>query len=86
MNIPLEIILFCAGSIIAAIAWQFKKHDSRIESVENNVDSVKLVIANEYSKKTEVERLEHAMLAKLDRIENKQDNLLVEVSKKQDRP
>ena len=86
MTIPIELLLFATGTIIAAIAWQFKKHDTRIDNAENCIDTVRLSIANDYSKKTEVERLEHAMLTKLDRIETKQDNLFIEISKKQDRP
>jgi len=96
MNIDMSIVVLVAGAILAAIGWQFKKHDDRISSSESDVESVKLHIANDYVKKvdaerleraikTDAERLEHAMFAKLDRIENKQDGLFIELSKKVDR-
>ena len=85
MNISIEVILFVASVVLAAIGYQLKKSDERITSNEVAIEKVQLTIANDYVKKTEVERLEHAILNKMDRIEGKQDNLLIEISKKQDR-
>jgi hypothetical protein len=85
MNIDIDVVLFIAGVAMAAIGWQFKKNDERITNNEEAIEKVNLTIANDYVKKTEVERLEHAILNKMDRIEGKQDNLLIEISKKQDR-
>jgi len=93
----MNIIILIAGTALAAIGWQFKKHDDRIAFNENEISNIKITMANDYAKKTEVnslehsiktdaERLERAMFAKLDRIEAKQDGLLVEVSRKADRP
>lgn len=85
ITLPMEIITLIASGLLTILGFLFKSHSSRINSIETTVESVKLEIANDFLKKTEYERLEKAMLTKLDRIETKQDNLFFELAKKQDR-
>jgi hypothetical protein len=90
LSIDTEIIsnvsFFIASVFIAIIGFFFKQHDSRIEKLEKGRELINLKMANDYAKKAEIERLEHAILTKMDRIEDKQDNLFLELSKKVDRP
>ena len=80
-----NIVLFISSVFVAIIGFFFKQHDSRLEKIEKENESLNLRMANDYAKKTEIERLEHAILNKMDRIESKQDNLFLELSKKVDR-
>ena len=88
----MNIIILIAGSLLGLGGWLFQKLDSKsaeattqIELVRSDINLFRLQVANEYSKKADMERLEYKMFEKLDRIEEKQDSLFREVAKKVDR-
>ena len=85
MNVPLDVILAIASVAVIVFGYFFRQHESKISKLEAGLSGLKLGVATDYAKKTDMDRLERAVFDKLDRIEQKQDNLLMELSKKQDR-
>lgn len=74
LNITLSLISFLGGYVLYSIRESIKNLQQRDSELTDKVQQIEVLVAGQYVKRDDMEKMANALFAKLDKIDSKLDN------------
>lgn len=74
LNITLSLVSFLGGYVLYSIRESIKNLQQRDSELTDKVQQIEVLVAGQYVKRDDMEKMANALFAKLDKIDSKLDN------------